>query len=157
MDTCRNLQIFSPKLEQVPQYCQQTFAARKARAGKKGGKWPSSRQRVRGGGLEPDDDFEFSPIESLIFFPVLLDCSRVQNLRAPKGLWTAPRHSSCRPTKGYYGRTCSPVLHVPKGLCVEERAWCNFTPWRWSPPGDASGAEGGVAVHQGDDQWSCPD
>ena len=22
-DTCRNLQIFSPKLEQVPQYCQQ--------------------------------------------------------------------------------------------------------------------------------------
>ena len=45
----------------------------------------------------------------------------------------------------------------PEGEGVWKYEHVQWTPCRFSPPGDASGAEGGVAAHQEDAKWSCPD
>ena len=55
-----------------------------------------------------------------------------------------------------YGRNCNPAPHVPKGMCVEVRAYV-MDPMHVFPAGRAVSAEGGMAVHQDDAKWSCPD
>ena len=55
-------------------------------------------------------------------------------------------------TTGHYGRNCYQALHVPKGMCVEVRAFAMdpIIPMQVFPAGRAVSAEGGVAVHRGD-------
>ena len=66
------------------------LAARKSRAGTKGRKRPSSRMRVRGGRLEPDDDIEFF-LRVTNFFPFQSSVHAVGYRTSKLRLWTAPR------------------------------------------------------------------
>ena len=94
--------------------------------------------------------------ESLIF-PVFCGCSRVQNLKLQRGAMDC--------VQGFQG-ACYPqdtmgVLKLKSYTFRRGGVWkyehVQWTPCRFSPPGDASGAKGGVAVHRGDAKWSCPD
>ena len=58
-----------------------------------------------------------------------------------------------RDNMGSFNLKFYPLLRV----CVWKYEHVQWTPCRFSPPGDACGAEKGVAVHLGDASWSCPD
>ena len=103
------------------------------------------------------NDYSCYFCESLIFL-VFCGCSRVQNLKAPKGRpWTASKAFKLHICHGTLWAHLISSSTRSEGGCVWKYEHVRWPPCRFSAQGDASSAKGGVAVHRGDAKWSCPD
>ena len=107
--------------------------------------------RVRGGRLEPDDDIEFFPFESLIF-PVLLRMQLSTETPTSEGAIDGVQRLSRQHDnrKDNYGRNSNPHFMFRRGNVSGSASMCE-NPMLVIPAGRAVSAEGGMAVHRGDD------
>ena len=63
------------------------------------------------------------PFSSHFYFSCLsVDATVYKTSKLLRGYGWRPRLSSCMPTTGHYGHTCSQALHVPRGMCVDVQA-----------------------------------